>query len=174
MVFRTILIILLIGSGIFMLTNYDTKNQKANAATNDKPTSNEASVNSDTEKPKKGIQFFKGSWKEAKEKAEESGKPIFVDAYATWCAPCKVMSKRIFTQAEVGDFYNKHFINFKYDMEKGTGPKFRSRYRIKAYPTLVYFNSNGKKVMKSTGFKRSNSLIELGKRAIKQMDDQSL
>jgi hypothetical protein len=32
-----------------------------------------------------GIEFFHGTWAEAKAKSKESGKLIFVDAYTSWC-----------------------------------------------------------------------------------------
>lgn len=36
-----------------------------------------------------GIDFFQGSWEEAIELAKANDKVIFVDAYTTWCGPCK-------------------------------------------------------------------------------------
>ena len=47
---------------------------------------------------------------------------IFLDAYASWCGPCKMLQKNVFTKKAVGDFYNSKFINVKMDMEKGEGP----------------------------------------------------
>jgi thiol:disulfide interchange protein len=54
-----------------------------------------------------GIQFFGGSWEEAIETAQKEHKIIFMDAFAEWCGPCKRMAKEVFTQKEVGDFYDK-------------------------------------------------------------------
>jgi uncharacterized protein YyaL (SSP411 family) len=48
-------------------------------------------------------------------------KPIFVDCYTSWCAPCKKMEQTVFVNDTVYKFYNEHFINFKVDMEKGEG-----------------------------------------------------
>ncbi len=71
-----------------------------------------------------GIEFEKGTWEEILNKARENNKPIFVDAYTTWCGPCKWMSKNIFTQDEVGSYFKDNFIAYKMDMKKG---KVRSR-----------------------------------------------
>ena len=64
-----------------------------------------------------GIDFFHGTWEEALEKAKKEDKLIFVDAYTTWCGPCKRMSKQVFPQDAVGEFYNKNFVSMKIDME---------------------------------------------------------
>ena len=65
-----------------------------------------------------GIEFFHGSWEEALEEAKKQEKVIFIDAFATWCGPCKRMAREVFPNEKVGEFYNRHFINMKLDMEK--------------------------------------------------------
>ena len=60
-----------------------------------------------------GIEFFEGSWDDALYKANAYNKFIFVDAYASWCGPCKKMQSEVFPMENVGEFYNKNFIIFK-------------------------------------------------------------
>src|ERR1700744_3062809 len=68
-----------------------------------------------------GIRFEDGyTWQQIKEKAQKEHKYIFMDCYATWCGPCKWMSKTIFPQKEVGDFMNANFINVAVQMDKTT------------------------------------------------------
>ena len=43
-----------------------------------------------------GIDFFKGDWEAALAQAQSQDKLIFVDAYATWCGPCKRMAAEVF------------------------------------------------------------------------------
>ena len=65
-----------------------------------------------------GIEFFHGTWAEAKAKAKAEDKLIFVDAYAEWCGPCKRMSAQTFPDPKAGEFFNPNFICLKIDMEK--------------------------------------------------------
>lgn len=65
-----------------------------------------------------GISFEHSSWEDILKKAKEENKLIFIDAYTTWCGPCKMMARNVFTDAEVGTFFNQNFINVKLDMEK--------------------------------------------------------
>ena len=56
-----------------------------------------------------GIKFEEKelTWEGVKQKAKNENKYIFIDAYTTWCGPCKYMSNYIFPQKEVGDFLMK-------------------------------------------------------------------
>ncbi len=110
-----------------------------------------------------GINFFAGTWAEAKAKAKQENKPIFVDVYAVWCGPCKYMTNSVFTQKSVGDYFNANFISLKIDAEKGEGPTFASNNNVRAYPTLLFFDSNGKVVINSSGTMEANELLEKGK-----------
>lgn len=117
-----------------------------------------------------GIEFFHGTWKEAIEEAKKQDKIIFVDAYATWCGPCKRMAKNVFTQDEVGEYYNANFINLKLDMEKGEGKKFRQTYPVSAFPTLFYIDYTGEVILQVKGAQKVDGFIKLGKNAISKVD----
>ncbi|HAW19805.1 MAG TPA: thioredoxin [Flavobacteriales bacterium] len=110
-----------------------------------------------------GIQFFDGTWDEALALSKKEGKPIFLDAYASWCGPCKVLKARVFTQSNVGDYYNANFINVKRDMERGEGKQLAKKYRVTAYPSLFFIASDGSVVKKAVGYHDPEKLISLGK-----------
>lgn len=116
-----------------------------------------------------GIDFIKDkSWQEALDEAARQDKLIFVDAYAVWCGPCKRMDREVFTDSEVGAFFNDNFINAKIDMEKGEGLKLRARYRVTAFPTLLFISGDGTLVEKSIGFRPAADLIRIAEGAIKK------
>lgn len=117
-----------------------------------------------------GIEFFHGTWKEAMDKAAKEDKILFVDAYAQWCGPCKAMAKNVFTKQEVGDFFNKNFINLKLDMETPDGRTFGDKYPVSAYPTLFFVDGKGKVIKKVVGGQQADGLINQGNEALKNND----
>lgn len=117
-----------------------------------------------------GINFFEGTLAEAQEKAASERKLIFMDAYTTWCGPCKQMSRTVFTAPEVGAFFNKHFVNIKVDMEKGEGPRLAGRYRVNSYPTLLFLDDKGEVVHAAKGSRPADQFLGLGKIALGKND----
>jgi len=100
----------------------------------------------------KEIDFEKGSFSEIKAKAKKENKLIFMDCYTTWCGPCKMMAKETFTNDTVYQFYNEHFINCSFDMEKGEGIELAKNYKVGCYPTLLFIDGDGKIVHRSAGY----------------------
>ncbi|MCB9307285.1 MAG: thioredoxin family protein [Lewinellaceae bacterium] len=117
-----------------------------------------------------GIDFFHGSWAEAQEKAKAEEKLIFVDAYASWCGPCKRMAAQVFPQEKVGSFFNANFINLKIDMEKAEHADFAGKYPVSAYPTLMFLDATGKVVLKSVGAKSVDQLLDFAQKAVGKTD----
>lgn len=114
----------------------------------------------------RSIQFMETSWKEIVAKAKSENKLIFLDGYASWCAPCKYLAAKVFTVDSVADFYNKNFINSHFDMEKGEGIEVRAKYGIKVFPTLVFINGDGEVVHQAAGSRPPTEFIQLGMDAL--------
>jgi len=96
-----------------------------------------------------GLDFAKGSWKDAVAQAKKEKKLLYVDFYTTWCGPCKVMAAQIFPQQAAGDKYNKLFVNYKIDAEKGEGIALAAKYKVKGYPTNLYIDPANETVVYS-------------------------
>lgn len=111
-----------------------------------------------------GILFTDLSFDDAREKAKEDGKLLFVDCYTSWCGPCKMMSRQVFTQKAIGEFFNEHFVNLKVDMEKGEGPALQDKYGVKAYPTMMLLDGEGRIVYKILGGADARAFMEKIKR----------
>jgi thioredoxin-related protein len=113
-----------------------------------------------------GIQFVTGTWEEVVAIAKKEKKPIFVDAFTTWCGPCKWMAKTTFKDAAVGTFMTENFISYKMDMEKGEGIEFATKNEVRVYPTLLYFDSKGEFIHRAAGALQAEAFIETGRVAL--------
>ena len=120
---------------------------------------------------KDGIKFEKDNWENTLAKAKAENKIVFVDAYTTWCGPCKKMDAKTFPDKKVGDFYNKNFINIKVDAEKGDGLGIAEKYKVNSYPTLFFVNSDAELVHSSVGAKNPEELINLGELVVTMVKD---
>ncbi|HRN56331.1 MAG TPA: thioredoxin family protein [Agriterribacter sp.] len=118
-----------------------------------------------------GIQFYKGSWKEALKTAGKADKMIFIDVSTDWCAPCKYMEQFIFTKQAVGKKYNEAFLNYKIDAEKGEGVDIARKYAVSAFPTFLFVNSDGYLIYKFVGQRDEAGFMGLVEEAKKQEAD---
>lgn len=108
-----------------------------------------------------GVVFQEKTFDELLADAKAQDKLIFIDAYTTWCGPCKMMTAKVFPQEAVGSVYNKKFINAKFDMEKGEGPELARRFSVMAYPTYLFVNGDGELVHKGLGYIPATELLAL-------------
>jgi len=119
----------------------------------------------------KGIQFDHNStWKDLLAKAKQEKKLIVLDAFTSWCGPCRWMAKNVFTNDTVAEYYNKTFVCAKIDMEKGEGPEIAKQYAVRNYPTLLYINGDGELIHRTCGVNYNGQaamkFIEDGKTAL--------
>ena len=113
-----------------------------------------------------GIRFEQTKeWKKILKKAKKEKKLIFIDCYTSWCGPCKMLSANVFTREDVGNQFNRDFVNVKYDMEKDAdGVILKNTFDVKAFPTLVFVDPNTRQVVhKMVGAGSAEWLMEGGK-----------
>lgn len=79
--------------------------------------------------------------------------------------PVKYWQKKVFTEKEVGEYFNANFVSIKMDMEKGEGIALQDKYAIKAFPTLLFMDSTGKVLHKVLGSMEPSKLIAEAKKA---------
>jgi len=102
------------------------------------------------------------------EKASKLDKPIFLEFYTSWCAPCKLMDKDVFTHRETANFLNGHFVNYKVNAEKGNGPDLAVIYSVKSFPTLLFLDESGKVLLRHEGVAYHQTLKEIGQIVLDQ------
>lgn len=118
--------------------------------------------NVETANAETGIQFVETDWNKVKLMAKKQNKLIFLDAYAVWCGPCKMLKRNTFPNKEAGDFFNKHFINVAIDMEKGEGLMLAQKFNVNAYPTLIIADAEGNAITITKGYIGADDLIKFG------------
>jgi thioredoxin 1 len=110
-----------------------------------------------------GIKFIEENWSKALTEAKKQKKLIFLDAYTSWCGPCKMLKRNTFPNKAAGEYFNKNFINIALDMEKGDGPAIAEKFQVTAYPTLIITDADGKMITYTRGYVEAAQLIEFGK-----------
>ena len=114
-----------------------------------------------------GVNFEHLTFQEALNKAKAEKKLVFLDCYTTWCGPCIQMANNIFPKEEVGDFFNKNFVNIKIDMEKGEGPELMKKYGIAAFPTFLILLPDGTERHRMLGSSDEKGIIDRAQKGLK-------
>jgi thiol:disulfide interchange protein len=114
-----------------------------------------------------GIQFVEGeTYETILQKAQIEGKPIVIDFYTTWCAPCKWLEKDVFQLENVADYYNTNFISYKVNAEDFDGVALAQLYEVGAYPTLIFLKQDGTFLRKHEGTTSASNFMSWGKSAV--------
>jgi thiol-disulfide isomerase/thioredoxin len=115
----------------------------------------------------RSISFIEKPFSELLAMAKSQDKLVFMDAYTTWCGPCKWMAANMFTKDSIADYYNSTFICAHFDMEKGEGLELAKAYQVRAYPTLLFISASGEMVHKRVGAPQQVSdYLDMGRVAL--------
>lgn len=134
---------------------------------------------SDENKTENGIHWVTGlSWDQVKQKAKAENKYIFIDAYTTWCGPCRMMDKYVYPNDTVSDFFNEYFIAVKAQMDVTETDKqpikdwyddataIKTEYLVEAYPSLIFLSPGGKILQKEEGYRSVQKLVTVAKESL--------
>ncbi|MEA3462719.1 MAG: thioredoxin domain-containing protein [Bacteroidota bacterium] len=97
--------------------------------------------------------------KAAQKKASDQMLMLFVDVYATWCGPCKMMDSEVYTDPNVAEYMNAHYVNVRLDGESDYGRNYVIEQQLEGYPSMFIFSDDGERVGKIVGFTQANELV---------------
>jgi thiol:disulfide interchange protein len=91
-----------------------------------------------------------GSFAAAQQQARANGKLIMIDFYTDWCGWCKVLDEHTYPDSRV-KVLASNLVALKLDAEKG-GASLAEKYKVEAYPTIMFVDANGNVVQKVEGY----------------------
>ena len=95
----------------------------------------------------------------AQKKASDQMLMLFVDVYATWCGPCKMMDQQVYTDPAVAEMMNERFVNVRLDGECAYGMQYVAEQRLEGYPTMYVFSDDGERIGQVVGFTPAGELV---------------
>ena len=121
---------------------------------------------------KSKIYFEDAKMEKIQNLAVEEIKPIFIDFYTDWCAPCKWLEKDAFETETAANYFNKNLVNKKVNAEKGEGIELAQQHNVKAYPTMIFLRPNGQEISRHVGTTTASSLVSMAKKAVQLLENE--
>ena len=84
----------------------------------------------------------------------ESGKPVIIDCWATWCGPCKAVSPLI---DQLAQEYEGKVVIGKYNVDEEGD--LATEYRVMSLPTILFFKNGEKAPIRLAGSQSRETLV---------------
>ena len=97
------------------------------------------------------IEFFEGSYAEARDEASKKGKPLVVAFMASWSSSCQRMHQLVFTNDDLAGHANSKYVCVLVDVDAFEGTLLKDRFGVVDIPTFLRFDKNGSLVDKENG-----------------------
>lgn len=121
------------------------------------------------------------SLEEAVELQKKEPRKIMIDAYTTWCGPCKLLDKNTFQNPDVANYVNANYYAVKFNAEGNDEIEFKGKaysnpafvpdkkgrnaphqlarfFKVSAYPTILFLDENSDVISPIPGYKTPRQL----------------
>ena len=97
---------------------------------------------------------WRADFKEAQAATRQTGKPMILKFTADWCGPCRMLSRDVFSDPQVGEFIRGAFVPVIVDVtdRHGAGQSIANQFQVDALPTLVVVNADGQEQGRKIGY----------------------
>lgn len=118
-----------------------------------------------------GVEFREGTLDEVRAEAVAARKYLFVELYAEWCGPCRVMERTLATD-EVGEYMNPRFVSARYDVDKATGALLARANGVRSIPTCLVIDHQGNVVGRIVGANGPERFIAAMQRLLANIEEE--
>ncbi len=107
-----------------------------------------------------GEEIAWGSYDASAARAIVAGEPVILDFYADWCAPCRELDEKTFSDPRVAAELER-FARFKVDQTKPDeiAQELAEEYRVVGVPTVIVYR-DGREAFRITGFEPPERFLE--------------
>lgn len=108
-----------------------------------------------------GVKYYKGTFDDFLREARRDHKPILIEFWAGWCAPCKKMDTETYQDAQLSTYVNHNYLTYRMDIESIDGLAIVEKYGIEVFPTLLVADYKGNEISQLKGFYSPKYLEEV-------------
>ncbi|MCH7523635.1 MAG: thioredoxin fold domain-containing protein [Bacteroidetes bacterium] len=109
-------------------------------------------------------------------------KKIMMDAYTSWCGPCKMLDRNTFSNSDVANYINQYYYAVKFNAEGNDEITFNDKtytnpnydpakankrnsshqlagyFGVRSYPTIIFLSEEGELIFPLIGYKTPQQL----------------